>query len=330
MAYNTVQVDETPSNVLPVGKAGAAFVVGTPVYMDSSGVWQKAQAVALGSTSRKDALGFVWKICQANQDIDPVKAIHLRGFTGLTIGAKVYLSSTAGEISATEPTAEVRQVLGFACSASEYFLDAGVADAGIDVGGDVNVDTLIAGGTALTYLTHNIYSNSTSASTDAANTVEPNLFVAEMTGAAGLGRAVRATLNVTNVALGAWSNAIKGLIDFKTSGSVAGLGSAICAEMVMCGGAMAASGTYGVLELELVCPTSWSGGNKVSFIYAEVSGATKANFDTYGYLLNLQGVSVGAGKIFDTCVATPASHALRIMIGSTPYYIMLTDNVDDT
>jgi len=119
------------------------------------------------------------------------------------------------------------------------------------------------------------------------------------------------------------------LIDFKTSGSVAGLGSAICAEMTMCGGAMAALGTYGVYEAELVCPTSWTGTNAVSFFHAVASGATVANYQANGYIMSLNGLGTAtATKVFDECTAAAASHALRILIDGTPYYILLQSNVD--
>jgi hypothetical protein len=76
----------------------------------------------------------------------------------------------------------------------------------------------------------------------------------------------------------------------------------------------------------LNCPASWSGTNVVSFIHASVQGKTAANFLDYGYLMNLQGLGEAAtGHIFQANTAAAASHALRILIGSTPYYIMLTD-----
>ncbi len=52
---------------------------------------------------------------------------------------------------------------------------------------------------------------------------------------------------------------------------------------------------------------------------------TATNFIDGGYVLNLQGLGAATtGKIFQENTATAATHALRILIGSTPYYIMLT------
>jgi len=165
----------------------------------------------------------------------------------------------------------------------------------------------------------------TCASTNTGTSFQPVLINTIMTGAGQVGGRVRINME-SNVALGAWANAFKASVDWKTSGSVSGLGSVICAEMVMQGAAMhAAPGQYGVLELELVCPTSWSGNNVVSLIYAEASGATKANFDTYGYLFTLAGVSVASGKIFQANTAGAATHALRCQIAGGTYYVMLTN-----
>ena len=158
----------------------------------------------------------------------------------------------------------------------------------------------------------------TSASTNGSTTVLPAYVNATMTAAAGVGRALEAYLKVDDVALGAWSNALKGYIDFNDSGSVAGLGSAICAEMKMPAGAMPGSGTYGVMELELDCPTTWSGTNPVSFVYAEVSGNTAANFDDNGYLLNLQGLTDGDGHLL-------YDPTLKIKVGTGTKYLVMSD-----
>lgn len=163
----------------------------------------------------------------------------------------------------------------------------------------------------------------TCASTNASTSFEPILFNTVMTGAGQVGGRVRVNME-TNVALGGWANAFKASVDWKTTGKVTGLGSAFCAEMTMQGGATGSGGTYGVMEIELVCPTSWSGTVPVSFIYAAVSGATKANFDDYGYLLNLTGVTASSGHLFqENTTVTGSTHSLRIKIGSTDYFIPL-------
>lgn len=334
MAYYARNFSTEASNVLPSGKAASALAVGDLVYLTSSGTWALAASAALGETSRTDALGIMVQNALIYETVSPVRRAVINGWSSLTIGVKYYLSTTGttgNTVTATEPTTTIREVVGFASSATDISFDVGGVGADLDVGGDMCVDTLVVGGTALTAATHNINSTSTSASTDGALTVEPNLFTATMTGAAGVGRSIRATLNVTNVALGGWSNAIKGLIDFKTSGSVAGLGSAICGEMVMPGSTMPGLGTYGVLELELVCPASWAGSNPVSFIYCEVSGATKTNFDAYGYLFTIAGVTSGAASVWydhdGTSGGDTIGEWIRVKTPSGARYIGLCDAV---
>jgi len=56
---------------------------------------------------------------------------------------------------------------------------------------------------------------------------------------------------------------------------------------------------------------------------------TPLEFEQYGYLFHLDGTGAAtAGEIFDECTASAASHALKILIGTTPYWIMLQSNVD--
>lgn len=162
----------------------------------------------------------------------------------------------------------------------------------------------------------------TCASTNASTSFEPVKFNTVMTGAGQVGGRVRAHME-TNVALGAWANAFKADVDFKTAGGVTGLGSALVAEMTLAGGAMSA-GTYGVVEMELNCPESWSGTVPVSFLYASVQGDTTDNFDDNGYLLSLQGVTIGSGHLVQENTAGAATHAIKIKINSTDYYLMAT------
>ena len=173
----------------------------------------------------------------------------------------------------------------------------------------------------------------TCASTNTGTSYEPVLFNTVMTGAGQVGGRVRVNLDVSDVKLGGWSNAFKASVDYNTSGMTDGLGSAICAEMQMQGGAFT-DGTYAPLELELVTPASWSGANnnKVGLIYANVSGdgTAVAHFNQYGYLMLLDGLSDTANGVFDaTNVDNPDfTHALRINIGGTNYFIGLSTIVD--
>ena len=129
----------------------------------------------------------------------------------------------------------------------------------------------------------------------------------------------------TNVRLGQWANAFKASIDFKTVGSVSGLGSAICAEMTMGGASMAVAGNYAPLELELVTPSGWLGVQVASFAHMQVSGNATAMgvFETTGHLFNIVGLTADTGHMFHTVATPTATHGLRIMIAGVGYDIML-------
>lgn len=133
----------------------------------------------------------------------------------------------------------------------------------------------------------------------------------------------------TAIQMGTWANAIVGKIDLTTTGYVTGLAGAVCAEIDLpttnpAGG----SGTYTCFEGELVMPTGFTSTVPVSFAMFNLSGAGKANFDTYGYIFDIQGVADHAtGKVFQANNNT-ATHALRIRINTESYYILLSDTSD--
>lgn len=118
---------------------------------------------------------------------------------------------------------------------------------------------------------------------------------AVQTGAAAIPVALRVNLE-SNVKLGNWANTCYFSLDLKTAGGAAGLGTVCCSELVM--GAGATEGTFGVFEGEINCPASWTGTGPVSFLYLNTYGATAANFDTYGYLFTLTGVTSGATSMW--------------------------------
>jgi hypothetical protein len=168
----------------------------------------------------------------------------------------------------------------------------------------------------------------TCASTNGSTSFVPVLFDTVMTGAGQVGGRVLTNLTI-NAAAGGWTNASKSMVTYGTSGRTTGLGSAICAEMALSAGT--SSGTYAPVEIELVMASGALTGTKTSMIHMVNSGTDIATFQTNGYLFSIDGLgSATAGEVFDTCVATPASHSLRICIDGVAYYIMLTNNVDDT
>jgi len=162
----------------------------------------------------------------------------------------------------------------------------------------------------------------TCASTDGGTSAQPFMMKSTMTGAGGVGG--RALFHLyTNVVLGGWSNALKGYAEYGATGGTTGLGSAIVGELALSAGT--SSGTYAALEAELVLGAGASTGTETSFLYMAASGAAVATMDTAGDLFKLDGLTMASGKLFQANTAAAATHALRIDIGGTKYYVMLTD-----
>jgi len=167
-----------------------------------------------------------------------------------------------------------------------------------------------------------------SSSTHASNSVQPFQLLSTMTGAGGVGGRALFSL-ATEVALGGWANAVKGLTDFGTAGSVTGLGSSVLAELIM--GAGCAAGSYAPLEIELGMPENAVTGTRTSFmsinLYGHATG--KGRFDDNGFLFDLNGVTGSdAGHMFDevSSQAATATARLRVKVNGTTWFIPLCAN----
>jgi len=169
--------------------------------------------------------------------------------------------------------------------------------------------------------------HTTISSTNTGVSYEPVLFSTELTGAGQVGGRVRAYMK-TNVKLGGWANAFKAEIDFQTNGSITGLASAFVAEMTM-PGSTPAGGNYGVLELELNCPTNFDAGSIValSFMHLSAQGAAVGEFDDHGLLMNVQGIAAESGHLYQTGTtqAGSVSGTLKVKVLDTIHYISLYD-----
>ena len=166
----------------------------------------------------------------------------------------------------------------------------------------------------------------TSPSTDADNSVRSIYMKTTMAGIGGVGG--RAEFHMyTNVALGGWSNAIKGFAEYGAAGKTTGLGSAVCAELTLSAGTV--NGHYAPLELELNVPSGASLGTKTAFMHLSVQGTDIATFKSGGYLFSLIGPTDTANGMFDaTDVNDPDfTHALRININGVDYFIGLSTAV---
>lgn len=159
-------------------------------------------------------------------------------------------------------------------------------------------------------------------SAEAATSYEPVLFHTTLTGAGQVGGRVRAYMTA-NVALGGWSNALKGEVEYGASGKTAGLGSAICAEMTLSAGCV--DGNYAPLEVELNIPSGAAVGTKTAMMFLSANGADVTTFRAGGKLITLNGMGTAssATNIFHTTGTVSATHGLRISIDGVDYDILL-------
>lgn len=257
---------------------------------------------AHGPWTVRKADGSVATIVDADGNIDaPITT------TNATFSGNTTLGDAAGDTVTVNGTSTVNAPLTVGSDGTGHDVRLYSATAGNSFLWDESADKLI--------LTH------TSASTDAGTSVEPLTFSSTMTGIGGVGGRAKFSLSA-NVALGGWSNALKAETTYGASGRTTGLGSAFVAELTLSAGTT--SGTYAPLEVELNLGSNAPIGTNTSFAYFSANG-TATNFIDSGYLFSLQGLGAAAsGKIFQANTAADATHALKILIGSTPYYIMLT------
>jgi len=156
--------------------------------------------------------------------------------------------------------------------------------------------------------------------------VERTLDVSQThTGIGASAEALRATIT-TNTKGGTYMNALFGKIDFATTGLVTGLAGVVCAELTMPGGAVAGgAGTYATFESEINLPTNYAGTVPIAVMYINTWGTQKADFDTYGYLFDINGVASGSGKFWYDATNGTTDDWIRCRINGVVKYIMLSD-----
>jgi hypothetical protein len=199
-----------------------------------------------------------------------------------------------------------------------YVNNSAVVTAGTSYG--INVDSSLYNA-----LTRSLKLTSTSAVTGAVTISTANI-TQTMTGASAVNsvEALQVTVS-TAVKLGQWTNAVMAKVDLTTAGYSAGIVGVVCAELDFPGdGVTGGSGQYHCFEAEMNLAGT-TGGVPKSFLNMNIWGAQKAEFDTDGFIFDIQGVSVGSGKVFQVSDHT-AGHALRIRVNDTPYYILLSDS----
>lgn len=116
-------------------------------------------------------------------------------------------------------------------------------------------------------------------------------------------------------------------LEFAAAGQITGLGVGADCQLMLPNSGITGTNACVNAEIYSIGSSSSVTGSTTSFFRAVAGGDNtgKATVDASGYLMSIQGLSVGSGKLFQTNTAGDATHALRILIGSTPYYIMLTE-----
>jgi hypothetical protein len=150
------------------------------------------------------------------------------------------------------------------------------------------------------------------------------VFQNTLTGPGQVGGRVLSKL-VANVALGGWCNAFKAYTSFGSSGATTGLASSLCAEMDVPDRTLP-SGAYYPIEVELNPGSSTvtnGSGTQMGFISMSVN-TNVDDFCDYGYVFRITGVGSAASSHVFQANTDQATHALRILIDSTPYYMLMT------
>lgn len=146
----------------------------------------------------------------------------------------------------------------------------------------------------------------------------------ELTGAAGGGECLRAFSKIS-AAVGTARGAHISL-DVNTTGSVTGLGVGVDAQILVPDQALG-GGTYGVINSEIYSGGSSSSvaASDIAFFRAVAGGdATGAGtVDTGAHLFSIQGLSEGTGNLFSAGADVAAAATLKILVGSTEYFILL-------
>lgn len=131
----------------------------------------------------------------------------------------------------------------------------------------------------------------------------------------------------SEVRTGSWANAVSATLNYGTAGSANGMASTISAELIPPNGSLSRGALY-ALSVEIGCGASstWASAGPVGFIKFDQWG-TKPHFDANAFLFDIQGLGEGTANLFSAGTADKTVKAtLRIRIGGTTYYLMLTDS----
>lgn len=127
ITVTAADVDAANNALIDRGTLGEAAAPGDALYLHSDGLWYLADASAEASAKARGVLagGQMGTAYPAGMVVDICKHGRLSGFAGMTIGADVYVSATAGDMDQTAPSAGGTYVwqIGHADEAGVLFID---------------------------------------------------------------------------------------------------------------------------------------------------------------------------------------------------------------
>ena len=129
----------------------------------------------------------------------------------------------------------------------------------------------------------------------------------------------------SNVKLGAWAHAMVCEMNLQTAGAVHGVGSAGTSILVPPNGSLERGALYAhIFEIGCQASSTWGSAGPVGFLKFDQWG-TATHFDPNAFFMDIQGLNEGSGNMFSAGAGgQTAAATLKIRIGSTTYYIMLS------
>ena len=140
-------------------------------------------------------------------------------------------------------------------------------------------------------------------------------------------KGIRCTMN-SNVRTPGSFNAIKGIIDYKTSGSAHGDAACLSSELIPPNSSLA-RGSLTCVEAQVVpgASSSWGSAGPLSFMRCKLSG-TATEWNTRGYFIDFQGLAEGSNKMIDNDGGDLASTGgIRCLMGTTPIWLLYTTTI---
>lgn len=146
----------------------------------------------------------------------------------------------------------------------------------------------------------------------------------------GYVKGIRCTMNADVKTPGSF-NAIKGIIDYKDSGHAHGDCAPLASEMTICNGVVT-RGAYYLIEAQVslgASTTGFASTGPYAFIRCKLNG-TKAQWDSYGGLFNIEGFTEGNDLFLDNA-ATPAAAdgGIRFFINGATRYLLYANDAEN-